>query len=159
MVALGHAGLPVVVHPDTIYTPEKWKRLGGRLVVENMDKRKPTGRTVSEMRTIFDALPDARFCFDIGHARQVDPSMTEASLLLRAFGDRLELVHISEVNTASRHDPISPNAVRAFQCVARYIPESTPIILETLIDSGQSDIQTEITRAREGLKDPAFVTA
>jgi hypothetical protein len=158
LAAVERCGFPVVVHPDTIYTPDKWRQFGGRLVVENMDKRKPIGRTVSEMRAIFEALPDARFCFDIGHARQVDPTMTEASLLLRFFAERLEQVHISEVNTASRHDPISPNAVRAFQCVAMYIPESTPIILESLIDSGQSDIHTEIARARQALDDRAFVT-
>jgi hypothetical protein len=157
--ALGHFGFPLVVHPDTIYTPRKWRQLGDKLCVENMDKRKPVGRTVSELQAIFDALPEARFCFDIGHARQVDPSMTEASLLLRAFGDRLEQVHMSEVNTASRHDPISRNAVRAFQYVAMYIPEMTPIILETLIDAGQSDIQTEIARAREALSARSFVAA
>jgi hypothetical protein len=77
--------------------------------------------------------------------------MTESSLLLGAFGDRLAEVHIGEVNTASRHDPISPNAVLAFQSVAMHIPEEVPIILETLIDKGQSDIQREVQRAREAL--------
>jgi hypothetical protein len=96
-------------------------------------------------------LPAARFCFDIGHARQVDPSMTESVLLLQAFAERLAEVHISEVNTASRHDPISPNAAKAFQAVARYIPETIPIILEPLIDQGQSKIETEIKRARNAL--------
>ncbi len=74
--------------------------------------------------------------------------MTEAAVLLRAFGDRLEHVHISEVNTASRHDPIFLKAVRAFQCAATYIPEWTPIVLETLVDSGQSDVKTEIACTR-----------
>lgn len=145
------AGYPVVVHPDTIFNAGRWLPLGERLVVENMDKRKPIGRNVDELRPVFDQLPDARFCFDIGHARQVDPSMTEAALLLSAFGDRLAEVHISEVNTASRHDPISANAVLAFQTVARHIPEDIPIILETLIDAGQSDIAAEVARAREAL--------
>jgi hypothetical protein len=157
--ALRQFGCPLVVHPDTIYTPRKWRQFGDKLCVENMDKRKPVGRTVPELRSIFDELPDARFCFDIGHARQVDPSMTEASLLLRAFGERLQQVHMSEVNTASRHDPISRNAVRAFQYVSVYIPEATPIILETLIDEGQSDIQTEVARAREALSRRSFVAA
>ena len=40
---------PVVVHPDVIFTPRLWKRLGSRLLIENMDKRKPVGRTVSEL--------------------------------------------------------------------------------------------------------------
>jgi hypothetical protein len=144
-------GFPLVVHPDVIFTPRKWQHFRERLLVENMDRRKPIGRNVRELRQIFDWLPEARFCFDIGHARQVDPSMTESSLLLGAFGNRLGEVHISEVNTASRHDPISPNAVIAFQSVAKYIPEDVPIMLETLIDKGQSEIQREVERAREAL--------
>ncbi len=149
-------GFPVVVHPDVIFTPRRWQHLGDRLLVENMDRRKLIGRNVHELRQIFDWLPEARFCFDIGHARQVDPSMTESSLLLGAFGDRLAEVHISEVNTASRHDPISPNAVIAFQSVAKHIPEEVPIVLETLIDKGQSEIQREVQRAREALSVVSF---
>ena len=150
-------GYPVVVHPDVISTPPAWEAFGDRLLIENMDKRKPVGRNVAELRLFFEMLPRARFCFDIGHARQVDPSMTEASLLLQAFGGRLAEVHISEVNTASRHDPISRNAVRAFQNVESYIPNEVPIVLETLIADGQSDIPTEIRRAREALGDRSLV--
>lgn len=144
-------GYPIVVHPDVIYNPVKWQAFGSLLAIENMDKRKAVGRNVPELRGIFHALPSARFCFDIGHARQVDPSMTEAALLLRAFGDRLVEVHMSEITTASRHDPISLNAVSAFSSVAAAIPEEIPIILEPLIDQGQSDIESEIQRAQEAL--------
>jgi hypothetical protein len=140
---------PVVVHPDVIYTPEFWRPFGEDLLIENMDKRKPVGRFVWELRPFFEALPKAQFCFDIGHARQVDPTMTESMLLLEEFADRLAEVHMSEVNTASRHDPISLNAVSAFASVASLIPEHVPIILESLIDQGQSDIETEISRARD----------
>src|SRR4051794_19712335 len=38
-------GYPVIVHPDVISDPERWNALGNRLVIENMDKRKPVGRT------------------------------------------------------------------------------------------------------------------
>ena len=152
---------PVVVHPDVIFCPPIWAPLRDRLLIENMDKRKPVGRTVFELRQTFKELQEARFCFDIGHARQVDPSMTEAVLMLREFGDRLAEVHISEVNTSSRHDPISTSAVRAFQSIASYIPESVPIVIESLIDKGQSDIQTELESARESLRaySPAFALA
>jgi hypothetical protein len=142
---------PVVVHPDVVFTPRLWERLGCRLLIENMDKRKPVGRTVPELEHLFQELPKARFCFDIGHARQVDPSMTESVLILREFGHRLAEVHISEVNTSSRHDPISTSAVQAFQSVANYIPDNIPIIIESLIDEGQSDIPTERESAREAL--------
>lgn len=147
--AVARLGYPVVVHPDVIFTPDRWATLGNRLLIENMDKRKPIGRTVGELRDIFSVLPLGGFCFDVGHARQVDPSMTEAALLLHAFRDRLAEVHMSEVNTASRHDPISPNAVLAFSSVMSAIDFDVPIILESLIDQGQSDVQTEIARANE----------
>ncbi len=144
---------PIVVHPDVVFTPKLWAELGSRLLIENMDKRKPIGRSVSELACLFHELPQAGFCFDIGHARQVDPSMTESVLLLHEFGNRLVEVHISEVNTSSRHDPISMNAVRAFQYIASYIPETIPVIIESLIDEGQSDILTERESAQIALRD------
>jgi len=147
--ALVGLGYPVVVHPDVIFDRPRWRALGEALLIENMDKRKPIGRTADELRDFFGELPAARFCFDIGHARQVDPSMTEAALLLCAFQDRLAEVHMSEVNTASRHDPISANAVSAFSSVLSSIPEAVPIVLEPLIDQGQSDIETELGRAKD----------
>lgn len=146
---LADQGFHIIAHPDTIFKPGKWRSLGDRLLIENMDKRKPIGRTVAELTPFFAALPSARFCFDIGHARQVDPSMTEAALFLSAFHDRLAQVHMSEVNTASRHDPLSTNAVMAFSTIMAAIPEDVPIILESLIDQGQSDVQTEVRRAKE----------
>jgi hypothetical protein len=151
LTQLAATTFPIVVHPDVLFTPQLWEPLGASLLIENMDKRKPVGRTVSELEHLFQKLPRAGFCFDIGHARQVDPSMTESVLILREFGDRLAEVHISEVNTSSRHDPISTSAARAFQSVSKYIPENIPVIIESLIDDGQSDIPTERDSAREAL--------
>jgi hypothetical protein len=144
-------GVPIVVHPDVIFTASEWKHFGPLLFIENMDKRKLTGRTARDLTTLFSAFPAARMCFDLGHARQIDPTMLEAKLILEQHHDRLAEVHISEVNTASRHDPISEYAVKAFRSVAHLIPECTPIILETLIDSGQSSIPKELRRAAEAL--------
>jgi predicted XRE-type DNA-binding protein len=71
-------GIPVVVHPDAIGNCDLWRDLGASLLVENMDRRKSEGRTVRELWRIFERLPDARLCFDVAHARQVDTSLTEA---------------------------------------------------------------------------------
>lgn len=151
-------GIPVVVHPDVISTPEAWQVLGSMLLLENMDKRKPVGRTTRELSSLFRQFPEAGLCFDIGHARQVDPTMIEAQLILETFSGRLSEVHISEVNTGSRHDPLSIYAISAFRTVAALIPDSVPIVLETLIDQGQSDILTEIERANRAL-DPKWLRA
>jgi hypothetical protein len=64
---------PIIVHPDAMFTPSEWARLGDCLCIENMDKRKPIGQTEKDLAGIFDILPCASLCFDIGHARQVDP--------------------------------------------------------------------------------------
>ncbi len=151
-------GIPVVVHPDVISRPRDWKVLGPMMLLENMDKRKSVGRTALDLVRLFSQFPDAGFCFDIGHARQVDPTMTEAQLILETFSERLSEVHVSEVNTSCRHDPLSCYAISAFRSVSAFIPDSVPIILETLIDQGQSDILTEIDRAQEAL-DPAWLSA
>jgi hypothetical protein len=85
--------------------------------------------------------------------------MVEAYRILDQYGHRLKQVHISEVNTASHHDPISRYAILAFQKVAGLIPASVPIILETLIDSGQSDVKTEIRNAKMALTEVPEIVA
>jgi hypothetical protein len=136
-------GWPVILHPDAVHDFSLWRRLGRMLCVENMDKRKPIGRTVRELEWVFEQLPEASFCFDIGHARQVDSTMTEAYFILKRFGCRLRQVHLSEVNTRSKHDPLSYVSILAFQEVAPLIAEDVPVILETPVPEDQIDFEVE----------------
>jgi hypothetical protein len=147
-------GWPVVVHPDAIVRFDLWQRFGSMLLIENMDKRKRIGRSAAELAAVFSALPEARLCFDIAHARQFDSSMTEAYLILRRFNDRLAQVHISEVGTRSTHVRISPAAMRDFQEVAGLMPDDVPVILETPV--GPADLAVEIEVALEALSSPAL---
>jgi hypothetical protein len=149
-------GWPIVLHPDAVHDFSLWRRFGQMLCVENMDKRKPIGRTVSELERIFDELPEASFCFDIGHARQVDSTMTEAYFILKRFGRRLQQVHLSEVNTRSKHDPLSFASILAFQEVAPLIPEEVPIILETPVPEDQIEFEVEQAADALPLAQPAL---
>jgi len=142
-------GWPVVVHPDALCDFSLWRELGVLVCVENMDKRKPIGRSATELAFVFDRLPDASFCFDIGHSRQCDPTMTEAYRILCQFGGKLRQVHVSEVNTRSKHDPLSYASIRAYQDVAHLIPENVPVILETPVLPDQ--MEAEIAKVREAL--------
>jgi hypothetical protein len=148
---------PIVIHPDTIFDFALWTRFGARLAIENMDRRKPIGRTACELMDIFKLLPNASLCFDVGHARQCDTSMTEAFLILSRFVERLVQVHISEVNSASQHDPISHGAKLAFQQVAGLIPEYVPLIVESRVIATQ--ILKEAEQAVESLIPPGFAVA
>jgi hypothetical protein len=140
---------PIVAHPDALTDPARWREMGSLLCVENMDKRKPIGRTMRELDLIFKQLPDASLCFDIGHARQVDPTMTESYLILREFGSKLRQVHVSEVSTNSKHDALSYMSILAFQQVAHLIPDHVPLILETPVS--EHAMQEEITKVGEAL--------
>src|SRR5438105_2720964 len=82
-------GWPIVVHPDVIRDVSAWDSFGEFLLIENMDKRYPLGRTADELIKIFARLPKAGLCFDAGHCRQVDQTMNESYLVLKEFGKRL----------------------------------------------------------------------
>lgn len=124
-------GWPVVAHPDVVRTPELWKPLGSMLWIENMDKRKPIGRTALELAEVFRTLPDAGLCFDVAHARQVDPSMVEAFRILTMHGSRVRQVHVSEVGTSSRHTRLTPSGLRDFHRIVHLLDPAVPVILES----------------------------
>ncbi|HEV2498264.1 MAG TPA: hypothetical protein VGY31_01630 [Terriglobia bacterium] len=146
---ISRRGWPIVLHPDAVHNYALWRPLGSALLVENMDRRKPSGRTVPELEHIFNVLPEACLCFDLGHARQVDTTMTTAHLILKRFADRLRQVHLSEVNTNSKHDRLSYGAILAYQKVAALVPKNVPVILETPVT--EQEIDAEIKRATEAL--------
>jgi hypothetical protein len=124
-------GWPVVVHPDVVHSVELWKPLGSMLWIENMDKRKPVGRTALELAEVFRLLPDAGLCFDVAHARQVDPSMVEAFRILRMHGQRVRQIHVSEVSTSSKHTRLTPSGLRDYHRIVHLLAPAVPVILES----------------------------
>lgn len=140
---------PIVLHPDVIQDFSAWRSFGQILLIENMDKRNVCGRTVAELADIFVKLPQAGLCFDLGHCRQVDPTMSESRLILREFGSRLRQLHVSEVNSRSTHDPLTEAAIGAFEKISYLIPENIPIILESTVQ--RAEVEAEISHARAAL--------
>jgi hypothetical protein len=140
---------PLVVHPDVIENFDRWTVFGELLCIENMDKRKPIGRTAWELSVLFDKLPQARLCLDLGHVRQVDPTMSVALEILERFGARLHQLHVSEVNTNSQHDRLTFETTLAFQKISALIPESIPVILESRVTPERID--EEVAACREAL--------
>lgn len=146
-------GWPIVIHPDIISDYNPWKLLGRSLCLENMDKRKPVGRTAAELEQIFAELPEATLCLDVGHAKQIDPSLLEIRKILESHGHRLQQVHLSDVNSDSGHECLNQLAIMSFQSIGHLIPESVPIILEGPVQ--QEEIAAELERARSVWKVPA----
>ncbi len=137
--------LNIIVHPDTIRDRSLWRELGSCLCLENMDARKKTGRTAQELHEFFGDMPQAKLCFDIAYARQVDPTMTEAASILAEFADRLAQVHLSEVDGRGAHYAMSLSAQLAYGQFSNIVSE-VPIILEAIVE--EEDIESEIEKTR-----------
>ena len=97
----------VVVHPDAMDEPSLYAGLGSKLTIENMDARKPAGQTAEQLADLFETLPEAGLCFDVAHAKSVDPSMEEGARILDEFGDRLRHVHLSSLDDTCHHVPLT----------------------------------------------------
>jgi hypothetical protein len=118
-----------VLHPDALPDLRSFSVLGERLWLENMDRRKHDARTVLEMARCFEQVPEARWCFDIAHAAQLDRSMGLAHELLDAFDERLAEVHLSSIQANGTHVPLTTTDARRFRPVLERCLE-VPWILE-----------------------------
>jgi hypothetical protein len=119
----------IVVHPDAMDDPGAYRVLGSALVLENMDARKPTGRTAAELAPYFAALPAAGLCLDVAHVLTVDPTMAEGERLLDAFAGRLRHLHVSSIDETCRHLPLTEEHEARFAPLLRRCPD-VPWILE-----------------------------
>jgi len=138
-------GWPIILHPDAIDDHGCWRRFGPLICLENMDRRKNSGRTARELARHFHELPEARLCLDLGHARHVDSTLAVARHILLEYGERLTQIHLSELDSKARHRPISMATVWAVAEIADQIP-SAPVILESVV--GEDEIAKELTTAR-----------
>lgn len=132
LLALPSSVDAIVLHPDAMERPELYAALGSTAAVENMDARKPGGRTVAELAPIFAALPEAAFCLDVPHAQSIDPTLDEAHRLLDAYGERLRHVHLSSLDAGCHHVPLTADDERAFAPVLARCTD-VPWILESAL--------------------------
>jgi len=140
-----------------IYTPARWEHFGRRLLIENMDRRKHTGRTASELSKIFEWLPRARLCLDVAHARQLDTTLTLLRSLISTFIDRIAEVHISELDSRCHHRSLSWNAILDYSCIAERL-SNVPVIIESMFDHADTTRREhEIKLAQEAMEPSNYI--
>ena len=140
---LGHVasrGWNIIVHPDMIRTHSLWVPFGSHLLIENMDRRKTIGKTVGELKSIFQSLPDARLCLDVAHARQMDTTLTLLAQIISAFSTRIAEIHISELDSWCQHQPMSAGAVMDYQLFASLFDAKLPVIIESMLGGGRASL-------------------
>jgi hypothetical protein len=80
--------------------------------------------------------------------------MTEAYLILKEYAGRVRQVHVSEVNTASQHDPLTYASIFAFQEVSWMLPPDAPLILETRVAADAIDNElSKVAQVFNGVQD------
>ncbi len=129
--------IPIVIHPDAIRNSRCWERFGSLLCIENMDKRKRTGRTANELQHFFSEFPKATFCLDVGHSRQIDSTMSETRRMLRRFGPRLRQIHFSEIDAQGHHHGATLATILASRNIVDLIGHDVPVIIESQIPSSE----------------------
>ncbi|MEA2311111.1 MAG: hypothetical protein QOE28_1079, partial [Solirubrobacteraceae bacterium] len=129
LVRLARVADAIVVHPDAIEDIARYRALGSCLVLENMDARKPIGRTAEELAPYFAALPEAGFCLDVAHVMSVDPTLAVGEALLDAYAGRLRHLHVSSLDGECRHVPLTAEHEARFVPLLRRCPD-VPWILE-----------------------------
>ena len=138
---------PIVVHADSITRFDCWAKFKNLLCIENMGSGKETGRTAQELANVFHELPEASFCFDVGHARQIDRTMTRAEEMMQVFGNRVRILHVSDVSVTGKHQPLSRMAMMSYGNVARMLPKDVPVIIESPVRPEQ--IANEVHRVQQ----------
>lgn len=145
-------GWPIVIHPNIITEYSLWESFGDQLFIENMDERKSKGRTAKGLAAIFGKLPSASLCFDIGHARHIDRTMSEAMAIVLDNQERLKMIHLSEVDMFGNHIPLSNIAMQTFALLGGILPPDVPLIVESPL--GTNNIDSVISKVEKDFTYP-----
>jgi len=96
----------VVFHPDNVMDIEIFKKLPFPIGFENMDRQKPFGRYVEEIKPIVEADDNFHFVFDVNHIKTLKPSRCNVDEFYDQLGHKLAEYHISGLDNEHPHIPL-----------------------------------------------------
>ena len=130
----------ILVRPRNITEPAMcmWeKEFGQSLCFEDDWTRENLKEKAEQLEKLYEKLPQAGFCLDLGKIRQEDPTMGLARLLLRRFGSRLKQVRLSEIDSKGKHCKMSVLTQLACQTIADMIPEDVRVIIDSEVSKSE----------------------
>jgi len=92
----------------------------------------------------------------VGHARQIDSTMSEPRQMLRRFGLRLRQIHISEIDAQGHHHGVTLATILANRNIVDLIGQDIPAIIESQVPA--NEIEREIAAVEQALE-PSTDTA
>ncbi len=122
----------IVVHPWDGDPDPGMASLGSRLLVENMDPRKPQFGDVDGVAAWMAALPEARMCLDTAHLSAFADGERRGQGFIDAFGDRIAEVHTSGLTPPGLHVPMTAAHAQAQWPMLRQLTH-LPWVLESTL--------------------------
>ena len=118
----------IVVHPDVIDDPTEYRRLGSRLVLENMDSRKAAVERPTSLRPTSPRSRPRASAWTLLTRRDVDPSPARSA---RAAGSirLLRHLHVSSLDAEGHHVSLSDDDEAGVRPILRRCRD-VPWILE-----------------------------
>lgn len=96
----------ILVHPDQVNDFQYFNlRYGDKLAFENMDSRKDFGKTVEDMKKVFQLSPQAKWVFDVNHIYTNDETMALSNNFYSELKEKIAHYHLS--GFGGFHDALS----------------------------------------------------
>jgi hypothetical protein len=54
--------------------------------------------------------------------------------MIHAFGNRLSMLHISEIDSDGQHEPLTQLSVMAYSTLSSLLPQNLPVIIESPVE-------------------------
>jgi len=117
----------VVIHPDRIASWEVFNNFSISPAIENMDNRKPVGKTVRSLQDLFNRY-EMDMVLDLMHCYTNDKSMNLARELSVNFKDKIKEIHLSGFD--KHHAPLYKT--KQTEIIEAIPDKNLPIIIESV---------------------------
>ncbi|MBU0598642.1 hypothetical protein KKF61_06685 [Patescibacteria group bacterium] len=124
----------VVFHPDNVIELEVFNNLPFPVGFENMDNRKPFGKTSSDLLKLLKKNSKFHFILDVNHLKTNNQDMPQLDEFYNKLGTRLAHYHVSGLTSKLTHAPLY--LTKQLDLLAAVRDTSKPIICESLLTSG-----------------------
>lgn len=118
----------VVIHPNLVSDWNVFNNYDLPFAIENMDHRKKFGRTVEDIKKVFQNNKHLKFVLDLNHCYSNDKTLKLASDFYEKFQDRLCEIHIS--GFLEYHEPLFQT--KQDKIIKALPKKEVPIIIESV---------------------------
>lgn len=130
----------IIFHPDRIENWDVFKKYSALpIAIENMNSKKPAGKTVQQMRNILQK-GDFKMLLDLQHCYSNDPTLQLAQDMYEEFKSIIVELHLSgQTNIPGQHTPLYKT--KQIQIIKAIPDRNIPLIIESPVEKSDEILQ------------------